>query len=120
MIQRLNPTARYADAVAHQGIVYAVEVPATETDDIATQSREVLEALEATLALSDSGKDRLLMATVYLTDIAASYDAFNAEWERWLPAGAAPVRACVEVRALTHPGWKIEIAVTAAVGEGKD
>ena len=115
MIQRLNPTARYSDSVEHGGVVHVVEVPITETDDIASQSREVLEALEASLALAGSGKDRLLMATVYLTDIATGYAAFNAEWESWLPAGTAPVRACVEVRALAHPGWKVEVAVTAAL-----
>ncbi|MCL2657663.1 MAG: RidA family protein [Betaproteobacteria bacterium] len=114
MIDRLNPGRRYSDAVTHNGVVYAVEVPVSETADIRNQTREVLAALDATLALANSSKERLLMATLYLTDMA-DYEGMNAEWESWLPIGAAPSRACVQVCALAHPGWRIEIAATAAV-----
>jgi enamine deaminase RidA (YjgF/YER057c/UK114 family) len=54
------------------------------------------------------------MATLYLTDMA-DYDAVNAVWEAWLPPGCAPSRACVQVVRLAAPGWKVEIAVQAAV-----
>ncbi len=114
MIDRLNPGRRYSDAVSHSGLVYAVEVPVSETADIRQQTREVLAALDATLALADSDKARLLSATIYLTDMA-DYAAMNSAWEDWLPPGAAPSRACVQVAALAHPGWRIEIAVVAAV-----
>jgi enamine deaminase RidA (YjgF/YER057c/UK114 family) len=114
MIDRLNPGRRYSDAVTHNGLIYAVEVPVSETDDIRHQTREVLAALDATLALADGNKERLLMATIYLTDMA-DYDEMNAVWEDWLPPGAAPSRACVQVAALAHPGWRIEIAVVASV-----
>ena len=36
-------------------------------------------------------------------------------WDAWLPEGAAPSRACVEVKGLAKPGWKVELVVTAAV-----
>jgi len=39
----------------------------------------------------------------------------NAVWEAWLPPGCAPSRACVQVARLASPGWKVEIAVQAAV-----
>lgn len=113
-IQRINPTARYADASVFGSTVYAVEVPISEVDDARTQAQEILDALEATLALAGSGKDQLLMATVYITDLA-DLDAINAVWEAWLPPGAAPARACVRVAGLAKPGWRLEIAVTAAV-----
>jgi enamine deaminase RidA (YjgF/YER057c/UK114 family) len=45
----------------------------------------------------------------------ADYDAMNAVWDAWLPAGTAPSRACVQVVRLARPGWKVEIAVQAAV-----
>jgi enamine deaminase RidA (YjgF/YER057c/UK114 family) len=39
----------------------------------------------------------------------------NAVWDAWIPAGSAPSRACVQVAGLARPGWRVEIAVVAAV-----
>ncbi|MEC5384749.1 RidA family protein [Uliginosibacterium sp. H3] len=113
MIERLGSTPRYADATIFNGLVHAVEVPASEDGDIASQMQSLLAALERTLIAARSGKDGLLMATVYLTDMA-DYDGMNRIWESWLPAGAAPARACVKVAGLARPGWRVEIAATAA------
>lgn len=110
---RLGTTPRYADVVTHAGVLYTVEVPASEGADIRTQTRELLAGLEALLARGGSAKDRLLMVTIYLTDMA-DYDALNAEWEAWLPEGCAPCRACVQVTRLARPGWRVEMAATAA------
>jgi enamine deaminase RidA (YjgF/YER057c/UK114 family) len=38
----------------------------------------------------------------------------NAVWDAWVPPGSAPARACVQVAGLADPGWRIEIALTAA------
>lgn len=113
-IERHGATARYSDIVVHNGIAYIVEVPSTDDTDITTQTSEVLASLEASLRRAGSGKDRLLMVTVYLTDLG-DYAAMNAVWDAWLPSGSAPSRACVKVAGLAHPGWRIEIATTAAV-----
>lgn len=113
-IDRLDPTARYAEATTFRGLVHAVEVPAAGTSGIEAQTRSLLAALEVTLERAGSGRDRLLIATVYLTDIEADYAGMNTVWEAWLPAGNAPARACVEVRRLADPAWRIEIAALAA------
>ena len=113
-ILRGGTTPRYSDFTVHGGVVYCVEVPTDETADIRTQTAAMLASLETLLASAGSGKDRLLMATLYLTDMA-DYDAVNAVWEAWLPPGCAPSRACVQVVRLAAPGWKVEIAVQAAV-----
>ncbi|MEN3110812.1 RidA family protein [Uliginosibacterium paludis] len=112
-ITRLNPSARYADATCFAGIVQAVEVPASATDGIHEQTTSMLKALEATLERAGACKDRLLMATIYLTDMA-DYAGMNEAWEAWLPAGCAPARACVQVVRLADPAWRVEIAVMAA------
>ena len=112
-IQRLNPTPRYADATVFNGLAHLVEVPAFDDGDISSQAQSMLEQLDATLNKIGSAKDRLLMVTVYLTDMA-DYAAFNTVWEAWLPCGAAPSRACVKVAGLANPGWKVEIAAVAA------
>jgi enamine deaminase RidA (YjgF/YER057c/UK114 family) len=112
-IERKGTTARYSDSVAFNRTVYIVEVPASVEGDITTQTREVLAGLETYLHAAGSDKSRLLMATIYLTDMR-DYAAMNAVWDAWIPPGTAPSRACVQVAALAQPGWRVEIALTAA------
>lgn len=116
-IERHGTTARYSDIVAHKGTLYTVEVPASEHAGIREQTREVLASLDALLARGGSDRGRILMATIYLTDMA-DYEGMNAEWDAWLAEGTAPCRACVQVAALAKPGWKVEIALTAACADG--
>ncbi|THF59445.1 RidA family protein [Pseudothauera rhizosphaerae] len=113
-IQRRGTTARYADSVAHAGVVYVVEVPASTDADIRTQTRETLAGLERLLQDAGSDKSRILMATIYLVDMA-DYDGMNEVWDAWLPDGCAPARACVRVAGLARPGWRVEIALNAAL-----
>lgn len=112
-IDRRGATARYADAVIHNGVIHLVEVPASTSGDIAQQTQEVLDSVARQLEACGSDRARILMATIYLTDLA-DVDAMNQVWEAWLPAGCAPARACVKVAGLVHPGWRIEIALSAA------
>jgi enamine deaminase RidA (YjgF/YER057c/UK114 family) len=114
-IERIGVQARWSDIVIHHGTVYVVEVPATVEADVTTQTREVLASLEDSLRQAGSGKAHLLMVTIFLDDIR-ELDAFNAVWDAWVPAGTAPVRACVQAR-LGKIGYKVELQVTAAVAE---
>lgn len=75
-IQRAGTTPRYSDFTVHQGVVYCVEVPPDESADIATQTAQMLASLEALLERAGSGKHRLLLATLYLVDMA-DYDIIN-------------------------------------------
>ena len=113
-IQRAGTTPRYSDYTLHNGVVYCVEVPPDETADIVTQTAQMLASLEALLERAGSDRHRLLLATLHLVDMA-DYAAVNAVWDAWVPAGTAPARACVQVGRLASPGWKVEIAVQAAV-----
>ena len=114
MITRIGTTPRYADATAFNGLAYIVEVPASEEGGIKPQMESLLASLERTLIAAGSGKDRLLMATIHLVDMA-DYDGMNAVWEAWLPIDCAPARACVKVAGLARTGWRVEVTVTAAV-----
>jgi len=113
-IQRAGTTPRYSDFTIHNAVVYCVEVPPDENAAVAEQTVAMLASLETLLIQAGSGKDRLLLATLYLVDMA-DYDAVNSVWDAWLPAGTAPSRACVQVVRLARPGWKVEIVVQAAV-----
>ncbi|WP_374353072.1 RidA family protein [Chitinimonas sp.] len=111
-IQRINPETRWSDATVYGGIIHFVEVPAILAADITAQTRLVLEQAEATLALAGSDKSRLLMVTIYVTDLR-NVPAMNEVWDAWLPEGCAPVRACLKVE-LVSPGMLVEMAFVAA------
>ena len=111
-IQRHGTTRRYSDSVVHNGTVYLVEVAANLDADITAQTENMLAGVERLLAAAGSDKSHLLMATIYLSDMA-DYDAMNAVWDAWVPAGCAPTRACVQAR-LAKPEYRVEIALTAA------
>jgi enamine deaminase RidA (YjgF/YER057c/UK114 family) len=113
MIKRIGTNARWSDIVVHDGTVYVVEVPSSASADLTTQTREVLRSLESLLEEAGSSKSQLLMATIYLDDIR-EIEAFNAVWDEWVPAGTAPVRACVQAR-LGKVGYKVEVQVIAAL-----
>jgi len=113
-ITRLGTTVRWSDAVVHAGIVHAVEVPSTPAADARSQTLEVLKQLETTLARAGSSKERLLMCTIYLANMADKA-AFNEVWDAWLTPGTAPVRACIQV-GLAEPDYKVEIHAMAAAG----
>lgn len=113
-IQRHGTTVRFSDSVVHQGTVYLVEVPSNLDGDITAQTQNMLASVDKLLAQAGSDKSRILMATIYLPDMA-DYDGMNAVWDAWLPEGCAPARACVQA-GLAKPGYRVEIALTAAVG----
>ncbi|HMV64885.1 MAG TPA: RidA family protein [Rhodocyclaceae bacterium] len=112
-ILRRGTTARYSDFTVYGGVVYCVEVPPAGAADASAQTAAMLASLERLLVEAGSAKDRLLLATLYLTDMA-DYDAVNAVWDAWVPPGTAPARACVQVCRLADPAWKVEVAVQAA------
>lgn len=115
-ICRQGTTGRWSDTVAWQGLLFLCEVPEDLGGDLVAQAAEVLRFLEQRLAAGGSHKGRLLSATIYLPDPADLAD-FNRLWEAWLPAGTAPVRACLHA-SLTDPRMRVEIQAIAAASPG--
>ena len=112
-IKRLHAGARYSEASIHAGTVYlAGQVAVGGGTSIEAQVSEVLASIDKLLAEAGSSKARILMAQIYLADMA-DYAGLNAVWDKWVGA-SPPSRATVEAR-LARPEWKIEIVVTAAV-----
>ena len=114
-ITRLDASARYSEAVVHNGVAYlAGQVAADDALlDCASQTASVLAQVDAMLARCGSDKSRLLSATVYLTSLD-HYAAMNEVWAAWLPAGCAPARATVGNVTLAKAAWVVEIVVVAA------
>jgi enamine deaminase RidA (YjgF/YER057c/UK114 family) len=113
-LQRIDVGPRMSDAVVHNGVVYlAGQVAGGDAPDIASQTREVLAAIDALLAKAGSDKTRILRAQIFLADMA-DFGGMNAVWDQWVAPGHTPARATVQA-ALARPQWKVEIVITAAL-----
>jgi enamine deaminase RidA (YjgF/YER057c/UK114 family) len=117
-IERFDVAARLSDMAVYNGVAYlAGQIPESPNLDIGGQTQEVLAAIDGLLARAGTDKSKILMATIYLADIA-DFAGMNLVWDAWIGdqigAGNAPPRATVEAK-LARPHWKIEIVVTAAV-----
>lgn len=113
-IHRFDVGARLSEMAVHGNTVYlAGQVAADASQDISGQTRQVLAAIDALLARAGSDKSRILMAQIFLPDLA-DFPAMNAVWEGWVAHGHAPPRATVQAQ-LAKPEWRLEIVVTAAV-----
>ena len=114
MIERIDAGPRMSEACIHGGIAYlAGQVPETAGADIETQTREVLEAIDALLAQAGTDKTRIVSAQIWMADMT-KFAEMNAVWDAWVPQGHTPARATGE-SALATPDYKVEIIVTAAV-----
>ena len=113
-IKRIETGARMSQAVIHNGIVYLAGQVGKPGTSVTEQTREVLAQIDRLLAEAGSDKTRILSAQIWMADMA-NFAEMNAVWDAWVPAGTAPARACVQVGRLASPGWRVEIAVQAAV-----
>lgn len=114
MIQRFDVGSRLSEMAVHNGTVYlAGQVPDDATQDIRGQTRQVLAAVDALLARAGSDKTKILMAQIFLSDMA-DFAGMNEVWDAWVAPGNAPPRATVQA-GLGKNEWRIEMVLTAAV-----
>jgi enamine deaminase RidA (YjgF/YER057c/UK114 family) len=113
-IQRFDVGARMSEMAVHGDRVFlAGQIAEDASQDIGGQTRQVLAAIDALLARAGSDKSKILMAQIFLADLA-DFPAMNAAWDAWVVPGHTPPRATVQAL-LAKPQWKIEIVVTAAL-----
>ncbi|MDN3920737.1 RidA family protein [Roseateles violae] len=113
-VQRFDVGARISEMAVYNGVAYlAGQVPEDGSLDITGQTAQVLAAIDKLLARAGTDKSKILMAQVFIKDLA-DFAGMNAAWDAWVAPGNAPPRATVEA-SLARPEWKIEIVVTAAV-----
>jgi enamine deaminase RidA (YjgF/YER057c/UK114 family) len=113
MVKRFDVGSRLSEMAVHNGVAYlAGQVAEDGTQDIRGQTRQVLAAIDRLLGRAGTDKSRILMAQIFLADLA-DFPAMNEVWEAWVAPGAAPPRATVRA-ALAKPEWRIEVVVTAA------
>ncbi len=112
-IQRLKVGPRLCQAVVHGDTVYLAGIVADHpVPDAAAQTGQILDQIDKLLAEAGTDKTKILTATIWLSDIRY-YDELNSVWDKWVPQGNAPARACVESK-LANPKYFVEIRVVAA------
>ncbi|MEM7294156.1 MAG: RidA family protein [Pseudomonadota bacterium] len=112
-IERRHTNQRMSQLVIHGDTVYlAGQVAKDASADIATQTQQVLDKIDALLEEAGSDKTKLLSAQIWLTSIG-HFAQMNEVWDAWVPEGHAPARACTEAR-LALPDLLVEIGITAA------
>ena len=71
-----------------------------------------LAEIDALLARAGSDKSKILMAVIWLADIA-DFAGMNRVWDAWVSQTAPPARATGESR-LAAPEYRVEIIIVAA------
>jgi len=111
-IERTKTNERSSKIVTHNGVVY-LSGQVGDGDTIVEQAEDCLGRVDALLKEAGSSRERMLQATVWLSDIKY-FAEFNKVWNAWVPNGHAPARACGEVK-LAREILKVEVIVTAAI-----
>jgi len=114
------PVGPYSQAVIHDGLLFASgQIPLDpETGemvggDVEAQTERVFANLRAVLDAAGTSLDRVLRATVYLTDLSL-FPRVNAVYERHFAADPKPARTTIGAAALPL-GAQVEIDVIASV-----
>lgn len=113
MITRIQPGARMSEAVIHGDTVYLAGQVGEPGDDVIAQTKTTLAEIDALLVQAGTDKSKILMATIWLADIA-DFEAMNAVWDAWVDKANPPARATSEGK-LASPEYLVEIIVVAAV-----
>ncbi len=111
-IQRLHPGSRMSETVRIGDIVFlAGQIPDDLTGDIAKQTREVLDNIDAVMAELGGSKADIASVQVWLSDMS-DFQGMNAVWDAWVDPANPPARATCGV-ALARPGMRVEMIVVA-------
>ena len=115
-----EPVGPYSQAVMHAGLVYASgQIPLDPSTgkliagDIESETEQVFANLRAVLEAAGSSLERVLRATVYMTDLSL-FPRMNGVYAAHMRGDPKPARATVQVAALPL-GARVEIDAIAAV-----
>ncbi|RWN19885.1 MAG: RidA family protein [Mesorhizobium sp.] len=112
-IRRTDVGPRMSQIVIHGNTVYLAGQVGQPTGNVASQTRDILAAVDELLAKAGSDKTKILQAIIWLADMS-TFAEMNAEWDKWVPQGNTPARATGEAK-LATPDYLVEIIITAAI-----
>jgi len=117
-----EPVGPYSQAVVHAGLVFASgQIPLDPSTgklvggEIEAQTERVIANLSAVLEAAGSSLERVVKASVFLTDLSL-FPRVNAVYGRHFTGDPKPARSTVQVAALPL-GVDVEIDVIAVVGD---
>ncbi len=114
MIMRFESGEILSEATIHNGVAYICGQTGSDLSaDVKGQTAEALAEIDAMLARCGTDKSKLLMVTIYLSDMTLK-PAMNEVWKAWLGDLPRPARACV-CAPLASADTLVEIVVNAAV-----
>lgn len=108
---RISPTR--SRIVIHNGVATTVAVSTTKIPSLYEQARDALAQIDRNSREAGTDKSRILMVTIYITDITNKSE-FNRAWDEWVDRAHLPLRACVG--ASLENDDLVELIVTCAVG----
>ena len=113
-LRRFHVGDRLSEMAIFNNTVYlSGQVPDDGTQDIRGQTAQVLAMVDKLLAEAGTDNAHILMAQIFLADMA-DFAGMNEVWDDWVAPGDAPPRATVQAK-LANPAYRIEIVVTAAL-----
>lgn len=112
MTRRYLKTPIMHRAVEAQGFVFFGGIAADDMSlDMAGQTRQVLDKLDAYLSEVGASRAEVVSATVYVSDLSLK-SAMNEVWTDWFGAEHLPARATIGVADLGE-GTLLEVSATA-------
>jgi enamine deaminase RidA (YjgF/YER057c/UK114 family) len=116
-IRRIDVTQgsgpRMSRAVVHGDRVFLAGLTASDTtQEIQSQTQQILDKIDQYLKEAGTDKSKLLTANLWIKDMSM-FSAMNEIWNKWVDPQNPPCRACVRAD-LARPEVLVEIMVTAA------
>lgn len=112
MAKRHMQTPIFHRVVEHNGVLYFSGVVADDFSlPMKGQTEQVCAKLDKLLAEVGSSKEKILTATLFVTDMSQK-PGMNEAWTAWIPAEALPTRATLGVADLGE-NVLIEVIITA-------
>jgi enamine deaminase RidA (YjgF/YER057c/UK114 family) len=118
MPKYIQQGVRMSQAVVHGDTNYIAGQVGAPGENAKTQTRAILAKIEELLKATQSDKNNMLMATIWLADMA-DFASMNSVWDEWFTGFAAPARATVQAK-LATPDYRVEISMVAAVGSASN
>jgi enamine deaminase RidA (YjgF/YER057c/UK114 family) len=113
-ITRMETKQRMSRIVIHNDTIYLCGQVAEDAEKgIQEQTRTMLDKVDVLLEQAGSDRKHILSATIYLKNMDL-FTEMNEIWDKWVPEGYAPARACVEA-SMAREELLVEISVIAAV-----
>ncbi|MEL0018336.1 MAG: RidA family protein [Rickettsiales bacterium] len=112
-VEHLNSGEILSQATIYNGVVYVCGLTADDMSlGMKGQTEQILAKIDDRLAQCGTDKSKILMATIYLSDMSQK-PQMNEAWVAWMGSLERPARACVGTP-LGTADTLVEIVVNAA------